>query len=260
MNKLHSAVPAVVLLAFTVTAQAQEVGDGESPHAISANVGVYSQYVFRGLTQTNEDPALQGGFDYSHASGFYVGTWGSNISWFADLNPGNSVSLEWDAYAGFRKSWDQVDGLTTDIGYLRYEYPGSCPALAPGILKPNTDEVYLGLGWKWAALRYSYAVSDLFGVAKSDGSSYLDLTVTIPLPRSISLALHAGHQSFEGAGNDALFGYEDYRATMSYAFGAGWTASVMYSQSTGKDAGYTVLGRNIGDDQVAISISRTFAR
>jgi uncharacterized protein (TIGR02001 family) len=208
------------------------------------------------LAQTNEDPALQGGFDYSHDSGFYAGTWASNISWFSDVNPANSVSLEWDGYAGFKKTWSSE--ITTDIGYLRYQYPGSYPALAPGVLKPNTDEVYLGVGWKWAMLKYSYAVSDLFGVPDSDGSSYLDLTVTVPLPQSFSLALHAGQQQFEGSGNDALFGYEDYRAGLSYAFAGGWTAAVTYTHTTAKDVGYTILGKNIGDDQVVLAVSRAF--
>ena len=74
-----------------------------SPHHFTSNVGVYSQYVFRGLTQTKEKPALQGGFDYSNDNGFYVGTWLSNISWFSDTNGGTS-SLEWDGYGGFKKT------------------------------------------------------------------------------------------------------------------------------------------------------------
>jgi uncharacterized protein (TIGR02001 family) len=97
----------------------------------------------------------------------------------------------------------------------------------------------------------------LFGVANSDGSTYLDLTVTVPLPQSFSLALHAGQQKFEGAGNDALFGYEDYRASVSYAFADGWTATGNYTHSTAKDVGYTILGENIGDDQLVFSVSRS---
>ena len=100
----------------------------DSPHTFTANVGLYSQYVFRGLAQTNERPALQGGADYSHESGFYAGTWLSNASWFSDTNAGTSNSLEWDLYTGFRKSWDS--GFSGDIGYLRYEYPGSYRCIA----------------------------------------------------------------------------------------------------------------------------------
>lgn len=224
------------------------------PHTFTANVGLFSQYVFRGLAQSNEKPALQGGVDYSHVSGVYIGTWLSSISWFSDVNTGNSSSLEWDGYAGYKKSWPH--GLTSDIGYLHYHYPGSYAALPAGVQKPNTDELYAGVGWKWASLKYSHAIGDLFGVPDSKGSYYLDLTMTVPLPKQLSLAVHAGRQTFDGAGNDALYSYEDYRTALSYAFGAGWTVGAAYTHTTAKDAGYTVLGKNIGDDQFVVSISR----
>src|SRR4051794_2617592 len=79
------------------------------PAPVTGNVGIFSQYVFRGLTQTNEKPALQGGFDYTHPSGFYAGLWGSNISWVSDTaqslspSPGSvSASIELDTYLGYR--------------------------------------------------------------------------------------------------------------------------------------------------------------
>jgi uncharacterized protein (TIGR02001 family) len=237
----------------------------ESAHTLTSNLGLYSQYVFRGLAQTNERPAIQGGADYAHTSGFYAGTWLSNVSWFSDTNAGNSNSLEWDLYGGFRKSWDS--GFSADVGYLRYEYPGSYDALPLGTVEPHTDEAYFTVGWKWATLKYSYAFSNLFGVEDSEGSDYLDLTVTVPLNDRFTVAAHAGMQSFrgtsayaalQGATNDALYSYEDYRATLSYGLGEGWTASLTLTSTTAKDAGYTVLGKNIGDDQVVVGVSRTF--
>ncbi|OYW27068.1 MAG: hypothetical protein B7Z51_09365, partial [Methyloversatilis sp. 12-65-5] len=78
---LIAAALASALAVPAFTAQAEEPA---SPHTFTGNVGLFSQYVFRGISQTNEDPALQGGFDYSHASGFYLGTWASNISWLKD--------------------------------------------------------------------------------------------------------------------------------------------------------------------------------
>jgi uncharacterized protein (TIGR02001 family) len=250
-----------LIAAFAATAAGAE----ESPHTLTANVGLYSQYVFRGLAQSHEDPAIQGGADYSHASGVYAGTWLSNVSWFSDTNAGNTNSLEWDLYGGFRKSWD--NGFSGDVGYLRYEYPGSYPALPAGTVKPNTDEAYVAVGWKWASLKYSYAFSNLFGVEDSEGSDYLDLTVTVPLNERFTFVAHAGRQAFKGAStyavlngttNDALYSYEDYRATVNVSLGQGWTASLTATTSTAKDAGYTVLGENLGDDQVVVGIARTF--
>src|SRR5450759_3397136 len=133
-----SAAAAAIATAFSLpvtvsaqTAPAAEPAKPASPHTFTGNVGLVSQYVFRGLSQTNGDPALQGGADYSHASGFYAGTWLSNISWFTDQNantksapvslasPGsvvgytpnqsNAASLEWDFYGGFKNSFGGGD-------------------------------------------------------------------------------------------------------------------------------------------------------
>src|SRR5262244_3990370 len=99
----------------------------EPDWTFTGNVGLFSQYVFRGLTQTNEKPAVQGGFDLGHKSGFYAGTWASNISWISDayppaaVQPPPSASLEWDFYGGYKGSlpWD----FGYDLGVLYYWYP-----------------------------------------------------------------------------------------------------------------------------------------
>ena len=139
-----------------------------------------------------------------------------------------------------------------------------CPL---GTVKPHTDESYAAIGWKWATLKYSYAFSNLFGVEDSEGSDYLDLTITVPLNDRFTIAGHAGRQKFRGAStaalaagttNDALYSYEDYRATLSYILAEGWTTSLTFTTTNAEDAGYTVLGKNIGDDQVIVGITRTF--
>lgn len=263
MNELR--IPAAVALALACAAAHAQ--DADTPaFTFAANVGVVSQYVFRGLSQTAERPALQGGLDYAHSSGLYAGTWMSNVNWVGDVIPGASASLEADFYAGYRKSWETT-GVSSDFGYLRYQYPGRYPEDMPlGVVEPHSDEIYAAVGWKWLNLKYSYSLGDLFGVEDSEGSGYLDLTVTVPLPASLSLVLHAGQQTFEGASeaallggtdNDALLGYEDYRATISYGFGDNWTASATYTTSNAKDAGYLVNGNNLGDDQVVIAILKT---
>ena len=157
--------------------------------------------------------------------------------------------------------------FTFDLGYLRYEYPGSYPFLPAGTVEPHTDEAYGSIAWRWATLKYSYAFSDLFGVEDSEGSDYLDLTVSVPLNEQFSIAVHAGRQNFKGAStaarlsgttNDALYSYDDYRATLTCAFAEGWSASLTYTHTNARDAGYTVLGKNIGDDQLVVGVWRSF--
>jgi len=152
------------------------------------------------------------------------------------------------------------------LGYIRYQYPGSYPQLPLGTVKPNSNELYASAGWKWITLKYSYAIDDLFGVEDSGGTQYLDLTATIPLKDQLSLALHAGTQQYEGASsaarladttNDALYSYEDYRTTLTYGFADAWSAAATYTHTNARDAGYTVLGRNLGDDQFVVSVAHT---
>src|SRR5262245_22953793 len=118
-------IAGLVATAFAAgTASAQTPAPAPSDHTLTGNIGLYSQYIFRGLTQTNKEPALQGGFDYSHSSGLYVGTWGSNVSWLRD--GGGYVaggSLEWDFYGGFKGTFGKSD-FTYDLGLLYYWYPG----------------------------------------------------------------------------------------------------------------------------------------
>src|SRR5437762_3247023 len=88
-DAMHLRLPIRSLLAASIVASTLPVLAAESApqpeHTITGNVGLFSQYIFRGLTQTNENPALQGGFDYAHISGLYAGVWGSNISWISDF-------------------------------------------------------------------------------------------------------------------------------------------------------------------------------
>ena len=60
-----------------------------SPHTLTGNVGLFSSYRFRGIDQTYGKPALQGGFDYSHSSGVYLGNWNSNVNSGAGFPEGN---------------------------------------------------------------------------------------------------------------------------------------------------------------------------
>src|SRR4029079_1548237 len=126
----------------------------QSPHTLTGNLGIYSSYRFRGIDQTFGKPALQGGVDYSHASGFYVGNWNSNVSEGAGFPGGN---LEMDFYGGWKHAWGDL-GL--DVGAIYYYYPGTNAGptipFSPfnnrsGVVhngSVNNKEVYIGGSWK----------------------------------------------------------------------------------------------------------------
>ena len=258
----------------------------ESPHTITGNVGLFSQYIFRGLTQTDRDPAIQGGFDYAHSSGFYAGTWASNISWLKEnfSTPGvsmgtysNGGSLEWDFYGGYK--WGFAPDFTLDIGTLYYWYPGKtnqpaaqafANAFGTSVPKADTWEVYAGLSWKWLSAKYSYAVKDeVFANRDARGTWYLDLSASVPLGDFVkpmtgfTLFGHWGYQKYNGtdprnAGfaaayggatpdNDEIFSYKDWKLGLSYTLPKDFTVGAFYT----KVYDYNKLGYGGVNDCVA---------
>lgn len=108
---------------------------------ISANVALTTDYVWRGISQNQEDPALQGGFDYAHDSGFYVGAWAANVNF-------GGASTELDLYAGWGKEFESGFGI--DVGVIEYTYHGSDVAS-----DNNFTEVYVGLSYAGFGVIYS---------------------------------------------------------------------------------------------------------
>src|SRR5690606_13460451 len=138
---------------------------------LSGSATLTSDYVFRGLTQSNRDPAIQAGVEWADG-GFYAGAWGSSISWLSDLSSVGvpvSSSVELDFYAGF--GGEVSDTASWDVGVYHYYYPGDYPT---GFTRPYTTEIYAGLGFGDFGLKYSHAVTNLFGFDDSDGSGYFE--------------------------------------------------------------------------------------
>jgi len=198
-----------------------------SPHTFSANVGLFSEYIFRGTAQTAGEPAVQGGFDYEHSSGFYAGTWASNVSWLEDFNAYTRSSLEWDFYGGFKGNIGKSD-FTFDVGTLYYYYPGDPN---PGVTKANTWEIYGALGWKFLGVKYSYNLKDYFGARpnangdKTDGTWYLDLFADYPIGNTgFSLNAHYGildvkNDGTRDAGTEVS--YNDWKLGATYSVQSG---------------------------------------
>lgn len=236
-----------------------------SPHTITYNIGLYSQYVFRGLTQTDEKPAIQGGVDYSHASGFYVGSWASNISWLEDGGLYDGSSLELDIYGGFRNTIGDT-GIGYDVGLLNYIYPGNKTAAgkaSAGFTDPYTLEAYGALSYKWLQAKVSYGITDIFGVENSDGSYYAELNANIPVGETgITANLHYGYQDYKGsvagASNDKLYTYNDWKIGATKSWSNGVNVGAFYTGTDAEDAGYTFLGDNIGDDTFTVFVQKTF--
>ena len=236
-----------------------------SPHTITGNMGLYSQYVFRGVKQTDGDPALQGGLDYGHSSGFYLGTWASNVSVLRDMGAySGGGSLEWDFYGGFKGTFGKSD-FGYDVGLLYYYYPGT---VAPGLVKADTLELYGAVSWKWLSAKYSYSLDNkTFGVPNSDGTWYLDLSANFPVNDKFSIQAHYGIQEFNGStpagvSNDSFASYKDWKIGATYTLPKDFTIGAFYTDtdmSTTQKAFYTTpAGRFLGKDTFTVFISKTF--
>lgn len=228
------------LILFTGLAAAAPVLAADapaSPHTFTGNVTLASEYIYRGIAQTRGKPAIQGGFDYAHASGFYAGVWGSSISWINDGVAGASANVEMDVYGGYKGS------ITSDLGYdfgvLTYNYPGTGKTANGTILDQNTTELYGALSWKWLTLKYSQSTTALFGWAKAGttldkttGSGYLELNAAYDMGNGWGVNGHVGHQKVKGY-SDAS--YSDYKVGVTKDLGFG-TVGLAYSGTNAKDS------------------------
>ena len=129
---------------------------------ISGNVGLSSDYIWRGMTQTSGDIAVSGGFDLSTDMGFYLGTWASNAS-------AGTASMELDVYLGF--SGEMAENMTYNVGYISVIYPGN-DAL-------DFEEAYVGFDIYGLSILYSDGQTTDLLIVKLDILLKLDLVLLV---------------------------------------------------------------------------------
>jgi uncharacterized protein (TIGR02001 family) len=201
----------MVLAALAVSGAAfAQTKAPEPDYTLSYNVGVVSDYRYRGLSQSARKPALQGGVDFAHKSGFYLGTWASTIRWIKDTAPGLKGSVEVDLYGGYKGSI--TDTFSYDVGGLAYWYPRNNYDNVTGE-DANTFELYGAVSAGPATVKYSHALTTLFGAANSKNSGYLDLSATFDVGNGISIVPHVGWQKIRNFGT-----YMDYSLTAAKDF------------------------------------------
>lgn len=245
--KLVALAAAALLSSGTVLAQARTSAP-EPDYTYSFNVGAVTDYRYRGISQSRLRPAVQGGFDFSHKSGFYVGTWASSIRWIKD--GGGDADVEVDIYGGYKFNAGPV-GL--DVGVLRYLYPNG--ALPFPSAHPNTTELYIAGTWGPATLKYSHAITNLFGFPNSDGSGYLDLNATFDTGFwGLTVTPHIGRQRVE---NFSGASYTDWSIALGKDFGNGLTASLAYVDTN--TSAYVGPGaRDLGKSTLVLGIKYGF--
>lgn len=210
----------------------------EPEYTLSYNIGAVTDYRYRGISQTRFNPAIQGGVDFAHKNGVYLGVWGSTINWIKDAGSiatssgtptsVGSSNLEVDLFGGYKGS--VTKDITFDVGALHYWYPGnkfnnlsnfngwSTP-------KADTTEIYGALTYGPVTAKYSHSLGNLFGNADSSSSGYLDLAATFDLGNGWSVAPHIGRQRVTGnpspTFSNGVYSYTDYSLAVNKDFSNG---------------------------------------
>ncbi|MBN7798228.1 TorF family putative porin [Parahaliea mediterranea] len=235
-KKLLPATVAASLLAGASSAMAEP--------EISANVALTSDYRFRGISQSNEDIALQGGFDLAFDSGIYIGTWGSTVDF--DSNDGFDGSLELDYYVGW--SMETESGVGVDVGYLYYDYPGDEGA------EGDYQEVYGSVSFWDVTLGMAYS-DDYYGETEKFFYYYGDYS--LGLGENLSLDFHVGYNDLDEDGGFLATdegSYIDYSVGLTYSFLAvDWSLAYVGTDLDEED----VFGTEWGDDTVVFTVSKS---
>lgn len=225
----------ILVMAMTMFAANAAHAADAPPSPVTGNVAVTTDYMFRGLTQTWGQPAIQGGANYTAANGFAAGFWGSSIS--ERTYPGGAMEL--DLYGSYGRAFGR--DWSWRVGLYGYVYPGgNLDHANPRLPSRSFDtlEANIALGWKWLTLKYNRALTDYFAAdveegyrGDSHGTDYLQLDAALPLGDAWSLALHAGHTHYttrlttplaDGASSPD---YSDFGATLTYQVNPHWSLS-----------------------------------
>jgi uncharacterized protein (TIGR02001 family) len=271
-----TALATVAVLAATAGPTIAFADDAPAASPITYNIGAVSDYRYRGISQSKLKPALQGGIDYANGP-IYVGTWASTIGWVKDSmvaynranagNPGfvpvdeKGAPVEWDVYGGTKGDIIK-DTLTYDVGVLAYIYLGQ-KFHDIGWSNPDTGEFYGALTYGVFTAKVSVSATPLFGIPKSKGSQYYDLSANFDLGSGFTLTPDIAYQNVAGsyAKDNGLktYSYGAYSATLGKDFGKGLSASLQVIATDAEKSNYvTSGGKFTGRTAVVAGVKYTF--
>lgn len=258
--------------------KSEEPEKEKSPHTFTANVSLVSDYRFRGISQTMRRPAIQGGFDYAHAKGFYAGTWASNVDGTCQYC--DNTSMEWDLYAGYKGKL--LPCLYSDLAYtagmIFYYYPGGKTYAARNV-GYNTAEYLIELTYRWMDVKFYQTITNYFGInsfnppynwkhhhsdkpsGSSKGSIYVEGNLTLDVCEKLGLLLHVGHEHVR---HYRHLSYTDWKVTLTRTFD--WFNFFITYVGTDAlrdyfdvpDHTFHPSVRNLGGQEILIGISRSF--
>ena len=248
-NHMKKVLLAILALAGFTAAHAQVTG----------NLGLTTDYRFRGISQSQNAPAVQGGIDYAHSSGLYIGNWNSSVS--SQLYT-NGSGVESDLYAGYKK--DIYKGITIDVGSYNYFYPRATVNGTGSNF--DTYEAFAGVGYGPVAVKYSQTLGNgYFGTTNAKNSNYTQADIAQsfePLSaklKNLSLLAHYGRTNVANSSN---LDYNDMNVGLGYMLPDAWNINAKYytnSSMTGTfQAANTVSGQKLYKNAFVVGLTKTF--
>ena len=242
MKKIITTMLFAGLMSGVTTSQAE----------LTANVALTSDYIWRGISQSASDPALQGGLDYTHSTGLYAGTWGSNVDFWEPEDGGtdpDNGDIEIDVYAGYSSDFPfwLFGDIGYDVGVLRYIYPGTST-------DADFTEVYAGITL-FDMVNIKYSFSDDFANSGEDGQ-YLEGDIGFETDGGYGYSVHVG-RSFGDSFNPAGADYIDASVGVSKEyFNLGFDLSYYYTNRFGVNE--DTSGANQTDGALVLTVSKDF--
>jgi uncharacterized protein (TIGR02001 family) len=236
------------------------VGVTAAQAQVTGNLGLTSDYRFRGISQSQNAPAVQGGIDYAHSSGLYVGNWNSSVSSQVYTN---GSGVESDLYAGWKK--DVYKGITIDVGSYNYFYPRATTSAATGS-NYDTYEAFAGVGYGPVSVKYSQTLGNgYFGTANARGTNYSQADIAqsfAPLSAKLKNLSFLAHYGQTKVSNSSNLNYNDLNVGLGYALPDAWNINAKYYTNSSMTGTFqnanTVSGQKLYKNAFVVGLTKTF--
>jgi uncharacterized protein (TIGR02001 family) len=226
---------------------------------VSGNLGLTSDYRFRGISQSQNAPAVQGGVDYNHSSGLYIGNWNSSVSSQVYTN---GSGVESDLYAGYKK--DIYKGIIIDVGSYNYFYPRATSTGTGSNF--DTYEAFAGLGYGPISAKYSQTLGNgYFGTSRAKGTNYTQVDIAQsfePLSAKLKNLSFLAHYGRTNVANSSNLDYNDVNVGLGYALQKDWNISAKYYTNSSMTSAFqtanNVNGQKLYKNAVVATLTKTF--
>ena len=246
---------------YTWTARADEMPGPMATSLFGGDVQFKTNYVARGISQSQGQPSLQGQIDVNSGDGVYGGIAGYSINWIDQAYPGDSVDTEVDGWFGYREHFGS--GWTSKVGFKRIQFPGHYVQQSPPADQPNSTEAFGSVVWNGLSAQLNYAVADYVNTPDSKGTIYLGVAASQPFGGSWTLGAalgrvrEAGHDPVSGRSNSRL-NYTDYRLSVACDLGSGMSLALTHTWTNADLSIYTLNGYALAGHHTSLSLEKDF--